>query len=276
MNRTAMFLLCGLLGTGTVVSAAEGVDVVTFKTGAFEVVADAPPKDMPLAMFSGAPDEKMKALAPEGTVKLWRSIFAFSRDGKKIVVDTGMGEKDSPFIQALSRGGETRHPDVILLTHLHGDHIGGLMDGDEARFPNAKVYMSKPALNSWKTATGDRAQQAQKILKAYDGRIAAFDDGEEVIAGVVAHYAPGHTPGHVVFETPDVLFVGDLLHAAAIQFALPDVCASFDMDKPVAVAQRKVWLKKAAASGKPIAGCHLPYIGKVTAQGEGFAFTEVK
>ena len=266
MSRTAMLFLCGLLGAGTVVSAAEGI----------EVFADAPPKDMPLTMFSGASEEEMKALAPEGTVKLWRSIFAFSRDGKKIVVDTGMGEKDSPFIQALSRGGEARHPDVILLTHLHGDHIGGLMDGDAARFPNAKIHLSKPALNAWRTSTGERAQQAQKILKAYDGRLVAFDDREEFLPGLVAHYAPGHTPGHTIFETPDMFFVGDLLHSAALQFALPDICATFDMDKPVAVTQRKAWLKKIAESGKPMAGCHLPYIGTVTVQGDGFAFEKAK
>ena len=239
------------------------------------ILPDSPaPANLPVAMFTGLPEEKIKELAPEGTVKLWRNIFFFKLGEKKVMVDTGMGDKDSPLAKVFPRGeGAPPDPDIILLTHLHADHTGGLMDGDKARFPNAKVYMPKPALDHWKDTTDERMR---KIFNAYGDRILGFADGEEILPGLFGRFAFGHTPGHTVFETADILFVGDLLHAASLQFAHPDICASFDMDKPASVAQRKLWLKKAADSGKPIAGCHLPYIGKVKVKGEGFEFEEVK
>ncbi|MCL1920479.1 MAG: MBL fold metallo-hydrolase [Kiritimatiellaeota bacterium] len=273
MNRMMFLFFCGVLLCAAAAIADEE-SVVTVGKTAVTALPDAPPNNLPVAMFTGLPEEQMKTLAPEGTVRLWRSVFTFTHGGKRVMVDTGMGDKNSPLPNAYPKG--AKGPDVILLTHLHSDHIGGLLDGEEARFPDCKVYMAKPALDHWKTATGDRAQLAQKIFKAYGERVLGFADGEEVLPGLFGRFAFGHTPGHALFETEDVLFVGDLLHGASVQFAHPEVCASFDMDKPAAVAQRKAWLKKAAQSGKPVAGCHLPYIGTVKEQGEGFTFTEVK
>ena len=271
MNRM-MFLFFG--GALLCASAASAQNVVTVGKTAITVLPDAAANNLPVAMFTGLPEEQMKALAPEGTVRLWRSIFTFELGGKQVMVDTGMGNPTGPLPAAYPKG--AKGPDVILLTHLHADHIGGLLDGDAARFPDSKVYMSKPALDHWKGATGDRAELAQKIFKAYGERVLGFTDGEEILPGLFGRYAFGHTPGHALFETADLLFIGDLLHGASVQFAHPDICASFDMDKPAAVAQRKAWLTKAAQSGKPLAGCHLPYIGTVKQQGEGFTFTEVK
>ena len=111
---------------------------------------------------------------------------------------------------------------------------------------------------------------------------------EAVLAAETAHIcvheagaieATGHTPGHSVFlvesEGKSLLILGDLIHAAVLQFPLPDECASYDMDASAAVKTRKLILAMAAAKDIPVAGMHIPFpgMGRVKVEGKGFGFT---
>ena len=98
-----------------------------------------------------------------------------------------------------------------------------------------------------------------------------FEFGEEVLPGIKALDAAGHTPEHTVFDTGSLLIVGDLLHAAAIQFPHPEACATYDTDPEKAIQTRKYFYDLAVSSSKPVAGMHLPFpgIGKISKDTNG-------
>jgi glyoxylase-like metal-dependent hydrolase (beta-lactamase superfamily II) len=111
--------------------------------------------------------------------------------------------------------------------------------------------------------------------------MAIFSFGEKPVEGLTAKNAVGHTPGHTAFLLESggekLLFIGDLLHAAALQFPYPEMCASYDRDQSQAVISRRNILNEAADLNMPVAGAHIPHsgVGLVAKSGDGFAFTVV-
>jgi len=250
---------------GAVVVIEEGHDAL-IRLGDILVcvIRDGESRTVPYSLFTGIPEEEMAKVAPADTLILDRQWFHADLVNS-FSVDTGMGES------RVTLGARSK----ILLTHGHGDHVGGLLSEKWEVSPEAKIYMSKPEIAYW-LEPEQKDSPAAKMLALYGERVIPFDFDTEVLPGVWARDASGHTPGSTVFETEDVLFVGDILHCAALQFPRPEICASFDVDKPAAVAMRKHWLSKAAESGKPIAASHLPFpgIGTVKEDGNGgFTFT---
>jgi len=224
------------------------------------------------SLFGDFPKTEIEAAIGSNKLMLATHFFSFVTDGKIVFVDSGTGGKDSPLQRLFPPRSRIRHPDAFLITHGHFDHIGGLLLGDAPRFPGAKVYISKPELEHWGKEENKDSPTA-KAIAAYGANVVPFDFDTEVLPGVWARDASGHTPGSTVFETQDVYFVGDLLHVAALQFAKPDACASYDMDKDGAIAMRKAWLSKAAREGKPIVGAHFTSpVGCVREAKEGFIF----
>ena len=114
------------------------------------------------------------------------------------------------------------------------------------------------------------------LRKAYGAKITPFRAGDKVEEIFDSHFTPGHTPGHTVFEYGRFLFTGDILHSAALQFSDPEICASYDMNKPLAVKYRKKILSYAAKKGLIVAGAHIPFpgTGKVEINNNAFSFTE--
>jgi len=255
-------------------STATSIFAQDFKVVAFNEVPD---RTMNASLFASADPEAVKKYMPNGTAPASVSTIILTAGEDTILFDTGNGTE--AWVKKLTgQGVQPEHVKLVLLTHYHGDHIGGLLQGDTRRFPNARVLSSVPEYESGR-------QQIGKIQTAYGRDFMQFKFDDEVFANasvkIKAIDAVGHTPGHTAFliESPQegkgkFLIIGDLLHAAALQFPVPEACASFDRDRDKAVASRKRLLDFAARENIPVVGMHLPppSIGTVKKEGNGYVF----
>src|ERR1700738_707322 len=153
-----------------------------------------------------------------------------------------------------SAGYSPEEVDIVLITHLHADHIGGLTTQDGKRvFPNADVYVAKAESDFWLSpeiaakAPKDAQpffQSAQAIAAPYikAGRWHTFSGSETIVDGIQLVPLPGHTPGHTGYEFSSqgnaILFWGDIIHAQRVQLQRPEVTVVFDTDATAAAATR--------------------------------------
>ena len=213
---------------------------------------------MERSLFPDASDGLMDSLALQDGVPSTVSAFVVKAGDKVILFDTGLGATDSRLLSGLKALGlEPADVKYIYLTHMHGDHIGGMMTADGGVvFPNAEVYVSQPEYDYWMTASSSK--QAAMTMEAYKDRLRFFSFGDTLPGGVTALEAVGHTPGHTVFRASRLLVVGDLFHGFALQYAHPEKCAAYDMDKAKAVDARRRFIRYARENGLTMAGMHLP------------------
>ncbi len=147
--------------------------------------------------------------------------------------------------------------------------------------PEDSAAVTPPPVSVARTEPA-RDELPRAMLAAYGDRLGTFEFGDEILPGFTAVEAVGHTPGHTAFSLKsggqEILFVGDIVHAAALQFPEPDECAAYDRDKEQAVASRKRLLTLAAENNLPVAGAHIPFpgVGFVKTDGKrGFTFSPV-
>lgn len=215
-------------------------------------------KLMPPALFD-APDSLMSRLGLQEGVPSSVSTFLVECGGRRILFDTGNGAADSRLMAGLDSlglgGGDI---DYVMLTHLHGDHIGGmLLDGDVA-FDRAQVYVARQEYDGWRQMPDGKGAQAMETLGKYGERLHLFDYGDSLPCGIVALDASGHTPGHTAYRIGRLLVVGDLMHGVALQSSYPEYCASYDMDKERAVGARRAMMEYACDEGLTVVGMHFP------------------
>lgn len=207
----------------------------------------------------GTPEELVKELGAEEGFDASMSTFLVEADGKKILFDTGNGNEDSQLLPSLEKLSVSPEDiDVIAITHMHGDHIGGLMKGDEAVFPKAEIYMSQMEHDANVNTPDDKNAQQKKVVEAYKDRLHLFQFGDTIPGGFVALDCVGHTAGHTAFQNGELLIIGDLMHGAALQVNHPEYCARFDQDKDNSIANRKKYLDLARQNHLLLAGMHLP------------------
>ena len=184
--------------------------------------------------------------------------------------------------------------DLVLVTHLHSDHVGGLTTQDGNRvFPNAEVYVATAESDFWLSpeiaakAPKDAQpffQSAQAIAAPYikAGKWHTFSGSEPIVDGMQPVPLPGHTPGHTGYEFSSkgqkILFWGDIVHGQRVQLQHPEVTAAFDIDPTAAAATRNQLLPKLAGGDVLIAGPHsslFPPLGRLRKEGNGYVWAPV-
>ena len=193
-----------------------------------------------------------------------------------LLIDTGAGRAWHPVLGQLGAamaeaGTGPQEVTVVALTHTHVDHLGGLVDADGGlAFPEAlRVLVATEELTAFR---------AEPRMIPVLSRLVPLEQGDGPIRGVTAINAPGHSPGHMAFLVEGRLLIwGDVIHHAAIQFAMPEVTWAHDEDQGQARATRLALLEQVVEQGWLVAGAHLPDpgIGRVERVGAGYAFHPV-
>ena len=215
------------------------------------------------------------------------------------LVDTGTGGFPiyGPTLGMAARsmaaaGIERSMVDTVLISHLHGDHIYGLMDRDTLAplYPNAEIIVPAAELRWW-AAPGSEAQASGPFRAGLAERIAAtlarwpnvrrIDGETEILPGVRVLPAAGHTPGQVIHQVSagreQLLITADVSLLPALFLRNPDWQVGLDLDGAMAAATRRRIFERAIAEGALVTGTHwpMPNLGRIVRDGHGYAFTPV-
>ena len=191
-----------------------------------------------------------------------------------ILFDTGVAAAGT--VAALEQAGVTPDQvDVVVLTHMHGDHIGGLMADGAPTFANARYVTGAIEHNHWSKAGNEGFD---KSVKPLNDKMTFLDDGGSVASGVTAVLAHGHTPGHMGYMIESggerVMLIADTANHFIWSVQNPDWEVRFDADKAQAAATRRKVFGMLAADKVPFIGYHMPFpaLGYVAAEGDGFRY----
>jgi glyoxylase-like metal-dependent hydrolase (beta-lactamase superfamily II) len=220
------------------------------------------------------------------------NAYLINTGNQLVLVDTGAAAAFGPSLGKImdnlkAAGYAPEQIDHVLITHLHGDHVNGLIDAQgNAVFANATVHVAAKETAFWLNA-GIMAKapkdaqgffkMAQAAVAPYQaaGKLKTFEGDAELLPGIKPVALYGHTPGHsgyaVASQGKSLLIWGDIVHNAAVQFANPKVTIEFDTDQKAAQATRARLLAQTAKDKTLVAGMHLafPGIGHVRAEGAG-------
>ena len=219
---------------------------------------------MSAELFKGYNDSLLTQVMPTGETEAGINVFLvdFGEFGY-ILFDAGIGaDKGGRLMETLdSLDISPNEISQIFITHLHFDHVGGLFNPDgTAAFPSANLYIPQPEYDAWSSGKMGDTKVVEMIDRCYEGRINCFTPGDTIdsVLCLVTIPAYGHTPGHTIYNIEDVLIVGDIMHAVALQLDHPEFCARFDADPAQAVATRKAVLDRARTEHLTLCGMHFP------------------
>ena len=266
----------------------------------FEIVAlsdGTVPLDLRKLMTNTTPvrvDQLLKRSFLADPVETSVNAYLVNTGTMLVLIDTGAGKLFGPTLGNLlnnlkAAGYQPEQVDEIYITHMHADHVGGLMAGDKLAFPNAIVRADKRDAEFWLSqANLDAAPEGAKdffkgamaSINPYiaSGKFKPFDGSGELTPGIKAVATYGHTKGHTMYlvesKGQKLAVLGDLMHVASVQFVNPSVTFAYDTDPKPAALQRKKVYAEGAKEGFWIAVAHLPFpgVGHLRADGQGYVY----
>jgi glyoxylase-like metal-dependent hydrolase (beta-lactamase superfamily II) len=300
-----VFSMAALAGSAQANAPAKGGQPGWYRMalGDFEVTAlsdgtVALPVDK---LLTGTPPAKIDAALKnaylKAPVETSVNCYLINTGTKLVLIDAGAGTLFGPTLGKLivnlkASGYQPEQVDEIYITHMHPDHVGNLVVGGKLAFPNAIVRAAKAEADQWLTqANMDKAPDAAKDFfkgamasvnpYATAGKFKPFEGETDLVPGIHAIPAVGHTSGHTIYvvtsKDQKLVVWGDLIHVAAVQFADPSVTIQFDTDSKKAAAERKKAFADAAKQGYFAAIAHIsfPGIGQLRTEGAGYRWLPV-
>ena len=304
MQTTRRTLMTGGLALGAAAAlsptarAAEAMQGVSpanmhrYKIGGFEVTALLDfkrPTDKPETIFgtNQKPEDvaallEANFLPPDKMVNMFTPIVV--NTGKELVLfDTGLGAANGGQLQERLKaaGISPEQIDVVVITHCHPDHIGGVATEGKPSFPNARYAIGETEYQFWSAperlsgGTEGPAKLVAANLTPFRDKMTFLKDQGEVVSGIRAVAAHGHTPGHMTFHIESagsrLLLGADFCNHYVLSLQRPDWEVRFDADKTAAAATRKKLLDMIAADRIPFTSYHMPFpaVGYVEKSGEG-------
>ncbi|NJK51841.1 MAG: MBL fold metallo-hydrolase [Acaryochloris sp. RU_4_1] len=292
------YISSGIATDKTAINQVPGV--YSFKLGKFTITAlsdGTVPQDLHKILTNTNSTEIEQLLHRDflaNPVEASINAFLIDTGDRQVLVDTGAGQLFGPGqggklqLSLKTAGYAPDEIDMILITHIHTDHSGGLVENGRLMFPTATVYAGKADVDLWlNPANAERSQlehryfdEATKTVKPYldAGKLKSFSGETTILPGITARPTPGHTPGHTFYvvesEGETIEFWGDIIHFGSIQFPNPKVTVIYDVNSNAAAEQRAKQFTHAEHSRRLVAAAHLPFpgVGHIRAEGKGYTW----
>lgn len=299
------------LGVSPLLAAApaeafKSTGVYRYKVGDYEIIQlmDGA-RTMPMPdnfVVNASKDQAIKAAEaaymPEGKVTIPFSPMIINTGSKLIAIDTGnglgafaasKGAVGQARMNMEAAGIDPKQIDSVLISHFHGDHIGGLKNADGSpAFPNAEIKVPATELAFWSDeanaakANGFNKAQFPNVKKMMDGiKVSTYEPDKEVAPGITSIATPGHTPGHNSFVVASgakkILVQVDVTNIPSLFLRHPDWHALFDNDGELAQRTRHKIYDMASAEKMTVVGYHFPYpcVGHVETDAAGYRLVPV-
>jgi glyoxylase-like metal-dependent hydrolase (beta-lactamase superfamily II) len=249
------------------------------------------------AELSQVQQAMQEAFLPSNALPIAFTTLVLNQGGRLTLIDTGNGDMGAPtsgrwMANFRAAGFDPAQVNTVVISHFHGDHINGvrLKDGT-AVFPNAEVmvpaaewafWMDDAKMNQAPEGMKGAFQGVRRVFGPIASNVKRYEMDKEVVPGLTAVAAPGHTPGHTAYMLSSgngkLMIMSDTTNHPALFVRNPDWSAVFDMDADQARATRRRMLDMAASERAQVAFYHAPFpaTGYIAKDGNGFRFVPVQ